>query len=70
MEDRSDSRGFLGGTDCSGGSVSEMFGVRRVAGEGRDFRGPSRDFCELRDRFMICIPLLRGEGLDVEVAGL
>ena len=58
-----------------------MFGVRGgISGEPevetvgererRDFLAPIRDFCALRDRFLIVIPLLRGEGLDVEIGGL
>ena len=58
-----------------------MFGVRGgICGEPevetvgemerRDFLAPSRDFCALRDRFLIFIPRLRGEGLEVEICGL
>ena len=44
-----------------------MVGVRRgVCGEVED----RRDFCELRDRFIILIPLLSGEGLDADIDGL
>ena len=74
LEDRSDSLGFLVGS-CS---VLARLGVRgtmsedgeETLGERRAFLAPSRDFCELRDKFMIFMPLLRGEGFEDEVAGL